>query len=234
MADDYGYVRIHRKIKKNPVWNVKPFSKGQAWVDMIMNANHEPTDLVLGNEVIHIERGQFHTSELKLSDDWGWSRKKVRAYLALLKNLKMATTQGTSKGTTITIENYSDYQWDGTTEGTAQGTLKEPRRNREGYTNNNDNNDNNIITPYPLTEFSFSADMENQILIWLKYKTERKESYKPTGFKTLLGQIKKQAAEHGDQAVIDLINVCMASNWQGIIWDKLKKSDKPESPYREI
>jgi hypothetical protein len=136
------------KIKKNPVWNIKPYSKGQAWVDMIMSANHEPAQLIYGNEVINLERGQFHTSELKLAEEWGWSRKKVRAYLLLLKNVKMATTQATTKGTTVTIENYNDYQCDGTTDGTTEGTLKEQRRNREGYTNNNDKNDKNIYVDF--------------------------------------------------------------------------------------
>jgi predicted phage replisome organizer len=96
----------------------------------------------------------------------------------------------------------------------------------------NKNKDN--IPPYPLEEFHFGTELEDQIHIWLKYKSERKESYKPTGFKTLLGTIKKQADEHGDQAVIDLINICMASNWQGIIWDKLVKKDKPKSNLREV
>jgi hypothetical protein len=97
-----------------------------------------------------------------------------------------------------------------------------------GNENENINTNKDNILPYPLEEFHFGTEMEDQIHIWLKYKSERKESYKPTGFKTLLGAIKKQADEHGDQAVIDLINISMASNWQGIIWDKLVKKDKPK------
>lgn len=88
--------------------------------------------------------------------------------------------------------------------------------------------------PYPLDEFCFGVELEKQILIWLEYKNEKNQPYKPTGFKTLLGQIKKQSDECGDQAVIDLINVCMASNWQGIIWDKLQKPDNPKSNTKTV
>ena len=30
---------------------------------------------------------------------------------------------------------------------------------------------------------------------------------------------------YGEDAVIDLIGKCMSSNWQGIIWDRLKKAE---------
>ena len=98
---------LHRELQDNPLWNSEPFSKGQAWVDMLLRANHQRNEFIIGNELIVVERGQFFTSELKLAEKWKWSRKKVRAYLSLLKTLKMATTVGTSKGTMVTIENYA-------------------------------------------------------------------------------------------------------------------------------
>lgn len=57
---------------------------------------------------------------------------------------------------------------------------------------------------------------------WLKYKRERREAYKPTGLKSLATQIKNQAAIHGEEAVASLIRQCMASNWKGIIFDRLQ------------
>lgn len=57
---------------------------------------------------------------------------------------------------------------------------------------------------------------------WLKYKRERREAYKPTGLKSLTTQIKNQAAIHGEENVAALIRQCMASNWKGIIFDRLQ------------
>lgn len=136
--DKKGYIKLHRVLQDNPLWMAEPFSKGQAWVDLLLSANHEDNEFILGNVIISTKRGQFFTSELKIAAKWRWSRKKVRAYLALMETLKMATTEATTKGTIITIENYEFYQSGGTTKGTAKGTLKGQRRNNEGYTNKND------------------------------------------------------------------------------------------------
>lgn len=59
---------------------------------------------------------------------------------------------------------------------------------------------------------------------WIKYKMERKESYKEQGMKSLLRQIENNALTYGDQAVCDLIDDSMANGWKGIIFDRLKKA----------
>ena len=75
------------------------------------------------------------------------------------------------------------------------------------------------------------------ILEWLEYKKERKETYKEKGLESLLTQIDTHVGVYGEQAVGDLIGVCMASNYKGIIFDKLKnkpKVIKPEWQNKEI
>lgn len=57
---------------------------------------------------------------------------------------------------------------------------------------------------------------------WLAYKRERREAYKPTGLRNLKGQIRTQVEIHGAEAVAELIRLCMASNWRGIIFDRLR------------
>lgn len=72
--------------------------------------------------------------------------------------------------------------------------------------------------------YCLSEQVKNQMEIWFKYKTERKEAYKEQGMKSLLKQVEKRTAKYGDKAVIDLIETCMSSNWKGIIWDILEKN----------
>lgn len=69
---------------------------------------------------------------------------------------------------------------------------------------------------------SFSPTMIVEVEKWLKYKKERRESYKPTGLQALISEIQNNVSRYGEQAVIGLIEKCMASNWRGIIFDKLK------------
>ena len=73
------------------------------------------------------------------------------------------------------------------------------------------------------SDLSFSPELEAAVNEWLAYKRERREAYKPTGLKSLLTQIKKAAAEHGDAAVIEIIRQSMSANYMGIVFDRLKK-----------
>ena len=65
--------------------------------------------------------------------------------------------------------------------------------------------------------------MQETLREWLKYKAERRESYKPTGLKKLSAEVKGKLSLYQETAVISLIDECMANGWRGIIWDKLNK-----------
>ena len=77
-----------------------------------------------------------------------------------------------------------------------------------------------------LPDYNLSDELQSKISDWLTYKTERKEGYKEQGLKSLLKQIENNAMQFGDMAICDLIDECMASNWKGIIFDRLKKPIK--------
>lgn len=63
---------------------------------------------------------------------------------------------------------------------------------------------------------------------WLAYKHERREDYRPTGLKNLTAQVKANADKYGEGAVCALIRECMASNWKGIIFERLEnRSARP-------
>ena len=65
--------------------------------------------------------------------------------------------------------------------------------------------------------------VEDKMMEWLKYKIERKESYKETGLKSLMKQVQKYVEQYGQESVVALIEECMGNNWAGIIWDRLEK-----------
>lgn len=80
-----------------------------------------------------------------------------------------------------------------------------------------------------LPDYTFSDLLAEKMAEWITYKTERKEPYKEQGMKSLLRQVENNAAKYGDQAVCNLIDECMASNWKGIIFDRLKNQKKSTS-----
>lgn len=69
--------------------------------------------------------------------------------------------------------------------------------------------------------FVFPPALEKKVNEWLRYKQEKQQSYQPTGLHRLLAQIKNKCAEYGEQAVIQVIDMAIANNYQGILWTKI-------------
>jgi len=80
-----------------------------------------------------------------------------------------------------------------------------------------------------------SPELAAAIHDWVKYKAEKRQQYQETGFRSLLTQIRKAAAEHGESAVIEVIRDSMSSNYAGIMLDRLKnKSVHRESKTEQM
>lgn len=69
----------------------------------------------------------------------------------------------------------------------------------------------------------FSPALAKALKDWEKYKAERKDKYTPTGADKLITQIDNAAKKYGDHAVVDVIDRSIASGYQGIVWDWLKR-----------
>ena len=70
----------------------------------------------------------------------------------------------------------------------------------------------------------FGDELRLIVRDWFAYKAEKNQSYKPTGRKMLISEIRKNAEKYGDNAVIEAIRKSMSSNYQGIVWDLLKNT----------
>lgn len=107
---------------------------------------------------------------------------------------------------------------------------KENQKRTETKPKQNRKETNNISTfLFLISNFNYLKDrglLRGKIEEWIKYKWERKEYYKETGFKSLLTQIKNNTEKYGEENIIELITECMANNWKGIIFDKLKGKEK--------
>ena len=80
-----------------------------------------------------------------------------------------------------------------------------------------------------IAEKGFGRNLEEAVEDWVRYKTEKRQGYRETGFRNLLSQIQAKASEHGEEKVAALIRECMANNWQGIIWDRLSQGGASRS-----
>ena len=169
-----GWIKLYRQGRRNPLFREKrKFSKFEAWVDMLLEANHCDKEVLLGNELITVSRGSFVTSEQKLANKWGWSRTKIRSFLKLLSNEgdPMIVKKSDSKKTTITIVNYDIYQDTETAKKHQKDNEKTSKKHQKNTTKNvkNVKNDNN--------KDNYTCDFED---FWKAYprKIDKKRAFK--------------------------------------------------------
>lgn len=108
---------MHRQIQDWEFYFDEPFNRAMAWIDLLLLANHDKTSYrVRGNQVV-VERGQIARGEEHFAKRWQWSRGKVRRFLEELKTRQQIVQQKSAIVSTITIQNYSKYQENDTTDG---------------------------------------------------------------------------------------------------------------------
>ncbi|MBO8660211.1 DnaD domain-containing protein [Staphylococcus aureus] len=149
-----GWISIDRSIQNHWLFKEKrTFSKFEAWIYLLMEANHSKAKVPIGNQIVTVERGQRLTSILTLSDLFNWSRFKVKTFLDLLESDGMLEVKTTSKYTLITIVDYDFYQSEQgrnqhqndikPTSKQHQSNINPTSKQHQTNTNNNDNKDNN-------------------------------------------------------------------------------------------
>ena len=110
MSKHKGYISLYRDIQDHWLWDDKPYARGQAFIDLIIRASHADKKICFNGKFFELEKGEFITSILKLSEAWGWSRWKVTAFLALLETDNMISFKTDNKKTTIKVLNFGLYQ----------------------------------------------------------------------------------------------------------------------------
>jgi len=174
-----GWARIHRQIEDNPLYFLEPFTKAQAWMDLVIFANHSDGEIDIRGNIIKIKRGQIGWSEITLAQRWDWSKGKVRRFLKFLESRQqISQVKDRYLTTIITISNYEDYQSDtrDTADSTADDTAErqqtvqqtDSRRyiNKKNKKNKNEKNDK---TGEEIDPESFAIEEPQPHLI----KTER-------------------------------------------------------------
>lgn len=137
MASNDGWIKWFRKADQNEVLKDERFDKYHAFLYLVERANVTPVDIPFGNGMMHLERGQFHTSIKHLAKTWNWSEGKVRRFLGALTGAHMVGISSNTNGSTITIENYSKYQNVRATNSTSDSTSNDTTHGQPTDTPNN-------------------------------------------------------------------------------------------------
>ena len=178
-----GFAPVYRNLSEHPLWLGEPFTRGQAWVDLLMLVNYKDSKIMIDGAMVEVKKGQHITSVAKLAERWGWSRTKVMSYFNLLKTEQMMDWESDNKKTVITLTNYgfwnsdisemnTDQQIDGTvvdikkTSEKHQKNIKKTSEKHQKDTNNKDNKDNKDKKenkrPIVHSQISLLTDRERQ------------------------------------------------------------------------
>lgn len=211
-----GYLKLYRKIQENDLWLCEKFSKGQAWVDLLMLANVKPSSFFKRGVEITVGRGQVGISEKGLADRWKWSRQKVRGFLAHLEHRGQIEHQKSNVTTLITIVNYDDYnEMD-----TKPSTKKTPERHQKDTSKEvkevKKESLKHIVLPEWIDQGSWDAFIDMRIKIKAR-PTER-------AAEMLISKLSKLRSQGGNAN--EIIDQSTMNSWKGFFAVKENKQSK--------
>jgi len=228
-----NWVKINRSLLNSDLWKQESFTRGQAWVDLILLANYAEGFIRARGIKIIILRGQVGVSQVELSKRWKWSRGKVNRFLNELETEEQIEQQKNNVNSVITIVNYERYQGVGTADDTAndqqsdskQDTNKKNKKNEK----NKEEKEKRVILPFESKEFSEA---------WDKWKIYKKEEFSfayksEVSEKTALTALLNSSNEN-EATAIKMIDQAIVNGWKGIyeLKNESKSNNQPQQQTR--
>lgn len=209
-----GWIALYRQLENHWLWEDKPFSKGQAWIDLLLLANHDESKFLLGNDLIELKRGSFVTSEITLMTRWGWGKSKTRAFLELLQKDNMIVKKADHRKTVINIVNYgkfSSFEIENKPPTDRKQTTARPLPD----TNNNDNNYNNIY-------YKGTAEFKAAVEQFIDFRKSIKKPLTKRGLDLLCDKLQSITSDTAEQ--IEVIRQSIRNGWRDVYPLKKEKT----------
>lgn len=222
-----GWIKISRDIVNHWLWQDKPFSRGQAWIDLLLMAAWKERIFFVRGIRVEQRRGDVCLSVREMCERWHWSNGKVIRFLNELETAQQITQQKSNVINTISIVNYDKYQMDNTTDETPNQTADETTNGTTNGTTIEELKNNKEVKPLKENQEKKTSKMQFDLakygdgwdaLIgqWLAYKSSRRQSYKSQASVDILFK-KLQTLSNGDLAKARMIvEQSIGNNWSGL------------------
>lgn len=214
-----GWIKIHRQLSDNDLWTCEPFSRGQAWIDMILLANHKPNFFYKRGVKVNVNRGQLAWSELALSERWKWSRSKVRKFLKDLEKEHQIEQQKTNVTQVVTIKNYDKFQ--------EKEQQKDTKRTPKGHQKDTNKNEKKEKNEKNISDFDKALK---------EFKTMRSKIRKPLterAEKLIMTKLQKLAGDN-EKKKIQILEQSIVNSWTDVYplrTDNNKPQDNKPKPF---
>lgn len=139
-----GWIKLHRKIKENPIFANSDMFK--LWALCLIKATHKEHDQLVGNQMVKLLPGEFVTGRHELASEFNEGVKPsekvspstVWRYMKNFEKWQMLNIKSSNKFSVISITNWSEYQ-----QNEQQVNNSCTANEQQLNTNNNGNNENN-------------------------------------------------------------------------------------------
>jgi hypothetical protein len=224
-----GWIKLNRSIQSHWIYNERrKFSKLEAWIDIIMQANFADNKTIIKGKIYEVKRGQSINSMETWSNRWGWDKSAVRRFIDLLQKDKMIDVKSDNITTHLTVCNYETYQG----ERNADETQTKRKRNanefqttpieegKEGEEIKEGKNKQKFDFKSALISYGFIPDLVND---WLVVRKNKDASNTKTALENFISQVEKSGVEKNE-----ILKICISKDWKGFNTDWIKNMDIPK------
>ena len=211
MADNNGWIKLHRKIIDSAVFENPKILK--LWIWCLCKASHKGYESMVGNQIVVLPEGQFIFGRKTASSELKIKESMVYKYIKLLEKLEMINIKSNNKFSIITIEKWAFYQFDNDEE----QQQKEQQRNNKGTTKEQQRNTNkNVKNVKNVKEIIYSdvPELNEAIIAFIDYRKSIKKPMSDRAITLLLGKLNKMSNSVQEQ--IEILNQSILNGWQGI------------------
>lgn len=124
--EDNTWLKLYRKLLKSPIFENEKALK--IWIWCLLKATHIEREQLVGQQIIHLEKGQFIFGREKASEELKMTESTVYKYIKLLEKLQMISINSNNKFSVVSIEKWEDYQ-DQKQQNNSKVTTKEQQSN---------------------------------------------------------------------------------------------------------
>ena len=234
-----GFKQISNDFFESDYWRQsRTYNDCEAVLDIISQVRFEASEhsARIGGREVTWNQAEWPASVRFLAARWKWSEKKVRVFLAQLRRKGIIETNDSQGVNVIKLKKYLVLVEDedkGTTKDTTNELIinelqalraqlgAQPPDN--GHSKGTKHNNGEIdlfppLSPKGETVYDWSLLSDDMRIVaeeWLKYKREKKQTYKPSGFKTFCKRLIQLSGNDPSTARL-IIEQSMANNYSGI------------------
>lgn len=110
MADQAGWIKVHRQMLDSAVWLSGDPLLFRVWMWCLLRASHRERQAVIGNEVYELAPGEFFTGRFKGSEQCHLKPSTFSDKMKLLEKMGNIRQRPDSVGTRVSVLNWTTYQ----------------------------------------------------------------------------------------------------------------------------